>query len=592
MFRTLSVDQADAVRSNERIGLQTTKWVKLTMKRILLDKTQLLEVRDKYYIESLDRSIFCANYLDLLAMAEDIQLVTDSVFLKDTFPFIFKPNSALLKTWNGLVLILTVIIALLFPYFAVFLDNYSLFYRVFYNIVAIAWIVDVYFRSSTAIQTKHTYIINIGDIVLVNLPKPTYIIDMICVVPLDLILMLICGTMNKSETFIAFSIRLLKLYKLEVFFQNINPNVSTHVFLQYVKYNCFFLFIVYYGATVLYLVGQTDNNKARFEELLKTFNVTETYEKIALSISATICYTGSMTVYDFIFVNNRDSCFILSVCSILVYIFMLSFITHVASSHTLMQQHGHQKIEFLRNLDVTMRCFNVERKLGARIRHYVNMQFEEYGIYFLRSTQILENFPRDLALITYDIQHRDVIMTQPFFAELSEKMLSQICSVATTHLLPAGETIQTIGELSTEIHILTNGICSLTSFDGFTKKVYAGECFFALACVLNVPTLITINTLTDCQVMIIKYDAIKAILLRDPQEYENLLKVVEKLRIENESLGSMSNIGVISPENIDIPKQQHIKSFGYNLKKRTKKYYMFHEGFPKWAIVLKYLLLR
>ncbi|GJQ73319.1 hypothetical protein Trydic_g13688 [Trypoxylus dichotomus] len=455
-FRTLSLYQLEKDNCTDRIGVLTMKWLKLILRKLLFAQERFSDFRQKYFLQNLEQNIFCVKYLDFLVTAEDVQLITDSVFLRNKFPFVFKPNSALLRSWNILVAALALFAAVSFPYYTVFIDETSLVFYVIYNMITFTWVVDLYLKTSTAIETENSYIISFNEIIFHNLSASIwYTVDIISVIPTELMVTAI-----------------------------------------------------------------------------------------------------------------------------------------QASSCMLKESNEQRKFEFLNNLSVTMECFNLTQQLSKRIKKYADLQLQVHGIYFLEGTHILDTLPPDLAAMTYGIQIGDLIRCQNLFFELNEKILTHVCHIASIHLLPATETIKDMGEVCKEIHILSDGICTMTSFDGHKKKVYPGECFSVLESALNIPSMVTVKALSTCRIVSINFVKLNAIMLRYPDEYRILQNTIETFEDLAILAKIPSNYFISETEEIEEPSRPNIVSFGYNLKRRTKKYYRYHENFPKWSYGLKYLLLR
>lgn len=585
--------QHKKLNSNERLGIITTKWIKLTLRRLLYGATSYKDLYDKYYLQSLDQYIFCSKYLNLLVKAEEVQLITDSVFLRSEFPFIFKPDSLLLKCWDVIVLFTLALMTITFPYYLIFQEKFNEFYGVFYQVVTVLWLVDLYLKSSTACQS-HMYVSNIQDIIGYRITELTYLIDVISFIPLEFFVYIIEGDMGKITRAVLYSNRLLKVYRIHSFFHNLNVKLSLHIFLQYVQFSIYLSLLIYYSAAVFYILGNREDNLEGFTHLLNDFGGTSISQHVFLCLATVVNFIGTTDTMEFPFVGDWQSCVTLLLLQVIICIFYLLFSASVASGHRQMEQRYHNTAEFLRYLRITMKCFNLDKQLRQRIWTYARLQLKMNDVYFLLGSinNILYYFPNDLVMMTHNIAIGDHIRNQPLFFDLDEVVLSQICSIATYELIPTAETIIDAGGIYKEIYILANGVCSVSYLNKHSKTVYSGECLSAVGCFLNIPSLVTVRALTTCKIITINVEKLKAVFLRFPDVHQIYKNTVEQFNVSEIARETLLETIEEIKEDIILPEQLNFKYFGYYMKKRTKKYYTFHEGFPKRAFVLKYLLLR
>ncbi|PSN41422.1 hypothetical protein C0J52_16880 [Blattella germanica] len=90
------------------------RWIKNTMMKLMKDE----KLSD--YEGNLNNVQFTASNLDLYALSQEIDLVTDPICLRSKWPWILQPESQLLSLWNAFILLIVAVCAVILPYYATF----------------------------------------------------------------------------------------------------------------------------------------------------------------------------------------------------------------------------------------------------------------------------------------------------------------------------------------------------------------------------------------------------------------------------------------------------------------------------------------
>ncbi|KAK9711475.1 Cyclic nucleotide-binding domain [Popillia japonica] len=593
-YKKVLLYQYETGEINEKIGIISMQWLKLTLRRLLYSAQKLGYNLNKYYLEKLETHVFCVNYLDLLVQANDSQLVSDSVFIRNKFPLIFKPDSILQKTWEVFMLILAITLAWTYPIYFVYANSLTVMYWFFFGIVTLAWFLDLYIKSSTAVSTKYDSHVTVTNIILYRLTTVDYIADIAAALTPEVLFYMVDGNITINVARYACANRLCKVYKVHTFFTRIRGNTNIHVYFKYIQNSIYLCLLLYYCATILYIQAYRDANSQKgFEKFIKQFNSSAASKTLTLTCFAIIEFYGNLGYMNYPFLSNVEAFFALIIMQLLLYCLHLFLVSTIISFEILKNQSLRRMDEFHHNIDVTMRSYNISERLRERVWRYINLQREISDMYFLIAQNTFKCLPRDLYIMTCGIKIGHIIKNQPLFFEFSDYMLAHIGTAATLHLFPATEVMKYAGEVCTEIHILVAGYCTMKLQDGRSKVVEPGECLYILEAALNIPSLVTIIALTNCKIVTIKYQNLMSILLHYPVVYESLQQTVK-------SFPYWAALKKLQRHHHHVKKEQYerreaqpnVYCFGYRMKKRTRKFYQFHEGFPRGALFLKYILLR
>lgn len=196
----------------------TMRWLKTSLHK-LLDKQIITEHQFSAQLNSeardyetvFEKVAFCVKFLDLLVIANDIELDTNTVLMKTTWPIIFQPDTLVIGFWNTIIVILASGLCLTFIFFLCLSTEYIDLYSLYIAFVTIIWILDIYVQLSTAIKTKDTIINKLSQIAVYKISTVTFYLDFFAAVPIEIIFILMLGFVEVQTFHIMQSNRLLKV---------------------------------------------------------------------------------------------------------------------------------------------------------------------------------------------------------------------------------------------------------------------------------------------------------------------------------------------------------------------------------------------
>ena len=591
-FKSLSHYQMTDRSDDNRRGSLTMKWIKITIKGLLYETKIREDIYSRKDTLHLDKHVFCSKYLDMITIAPDAELISDSVFVRNTFPFVFKSESILLDMWNMFIIIVVLILVLTFPYFSVFLPDISFSYNVFCNIITIIWWADLYVKFSTEISTKLLRINRIADILTYNLSRASFIADLIAALPFEILIYAINAYISRHVKIMAQSNRLLKVYKLELFFDMWHSTTSIKVHVKYIKFTLYMLLIYYYVAAVFFRMSCPTYMVCTgwFKRFAERYGLDSPKNILIGTYYSVVQFCSNLYTIPFTYLTDFTSCMVLIVLQAIMTVFNIYFVAHVAAAEAISFRNLHAIEEFSQNLRTTMTCFNVDEDMQRRVWRYVRLQYQSLGMRFLEGDQIFKKLPENLFRIAREIEIGDCIRNVPFLYDLNEVIITHIATICSFHIVPLGEIIKRTGEVCREVHIITDGYCDYICKTGEVGTLGPGDCYSLLETMMKVPSLITIYARTQCKVISFTHNEFMSVMLHYPEVYFQLEEVVSQfkhwcsvMQLEDRSASRTTRKHVDSVSSV--------KTFVYS-PKRSKKYYEYHEGFPKWAFFAKYVLLR
>nr|XP_022908671.1 uncharacterized protein LOC111419998 [Onthophagus taurus] len=588
-FKIISEFQFNNVEYEERVGVLTMKWLKHTLRSLLFNVRKMGDLLNRRYLSKLEENVFCTKYLDLLAQAEDEDVITDTVFIKTQFPFVFRPNSVLTKLWNAIVLTLLSYLLISYPWFMVYYIEDRLFFEISFGVISFCWIIDLYLRSSIAIKTKYYNYNTVSDILIHNFSSFTYLLDIFAAIPWEVIFYLIEGKLTQNYSLLASANRLVKVYKLEQLFTTIKVETNTLVLLTITKFSIYLIIFWYYFAAVCFMLGRSSMNYDDFMGYVEKFDSNSTLHQVFMSMFGVIEFYCDLDVAGFPFAKGTGSKIVLIAFQYILECFNICFIAYLAAIVTMNRIDKHRMQEYTNNMEITMQCYKLNPVLQKRVWRYIDLQYRGTGIYFLISDEIFAEIPKELAVVSRGIHLGDVLKNVPLFYYLEDNVIYEIANVAMVHLVPENEVIVQIGEFVPEIYILIQGVCRMENFRGEYKLIEQNETFNALEACLDVKSLVTIRTETPCSLVTISIQNLKAVLLQFKLNYDHLETAINSYPYWSSVVKVYPKITKIIGEKKLVKKEY--KYFGYFLKKRTKKYAAYKEGFtPKTAIFKPFLL--
>lgn len=141
-YRSFKMASYLRVSTNEKYQSLTLKWIKTTIMERSMDtneykkKLEIMSIEERETMDVLNKISFHRKYMDLLVISEQLELITDLVFLRTSCPCILQPHSIIFNTWNYIIATLALALIVVYPYCSSFdpVLRVSISHR-FYNIL-------------------------------------------------------------------------------------------------------------------------------------------------------------------------------------------------------------------------------------------------------------------------------------------------------------------------------------------------------------------------------------------------------------------------------------------------------------------------
>lgn len=130
--------------------------------------------------------LFSAKYLDMLVITERLELDTDSIFLKSTWPPVLQPDSLLLVFWEGFMIICIVYACFSIPYYSLYIVQVPMLIRASFILISFLWILDIFIQLLTAVKTKDELVTTIPSIFSHRLHSFGFCVDIIACIPIEI----------------------------------------------------------------------------------------------------------------------------------------------------------------------------------------------------------------------------------------------------------------------------------------------------------------------------------------------------------------------------------------------------------------------
>lgn len=238
------------------------QWLKYVLRKLLGIN---MVKNDKAFMNRIENVSSCYKYLDLLVIAKDLELVTDSIFLKTTFPYIFQPRSIILTAWNRFIFVAFVYFSLLYPYYLSSAVTISNNYIVTHIVISILWYIDLYIEVSTAVKTREYFYTTIQDIIMYRFTTTNFILNLLSAFNPGFLLHLMVPTINLRQFLLFEMNKMLKMYIVEVFFDSLSfSSTSRLLWLNYCKFGIYLFYLLYYISAFYHIIACFDG-KCNFQ---------------------------------------------------------------------------------------------------------------------------------------------------------------------------------------------------------------------------------------------------------------------------------------------------------------------------------------
>ncbi len=195
--------------------------------------------------------------------------------------------------------------------------------------------------------------------------------------------------------------------------------------------------------------------------------------------------------------------------------------------------------EHMEKLSSFMNYRGIPSELQRRVRDYHAYVWEHRLGY--DEGQILGGLPPSLLNEVSMYLKRDVIQHVPFFASVSDELLSEIALAMHPAVYMPGDVIIRKGDVGRAIYFISRGEVEVIGDDGKTIAVLGkGEAVGEMALVLNKPRGATVRAIGFCDLYTLDKSSFDDILSRYPQFAEHFRALTKQRRKQNTVLNRLS----------------------------------------------------
>lgn len=370
-------------------------YIYVTLKRLLYnEEVQGKEGRLNKTI--VDSFCFCADYLNLLSITEDLELVTDNVLIKRKFPYIFQPDSMILKCWDLTVGTISLILVFAYPLLVCTTTEATqlYFYNYYIFLLTILWSGDIYLRISTAVKTREDFLTDVSAIIYYRLSTLSFLVDLWCVFPLGVVVSLLQPGLSMRVIMLLEINKLLKVYRMQFFIARLgNLNSKALLFNKYVKVTVYSFLLIYYSACTFYLMLCKDECNGIYLTKIKTYYEIEKDDKLLIFIqlfAIASYFINDVEVFEMFTLLEPQYVVMTVIMQIFyacVYIYLLA---DAIATDTVNQMEKHEFKEFASDMDIIMKKFRFRPELQKRVST------------FLMVIMLFFSFPKYLSKKKYD----------------------------------------------------------------------------------------------------------------------------------------------------------------------------------------------
>lgn len=581
--------------SNEKREVLTLKWLKSISKKLYqtgMEETEIKRIKDRKHEEIFEHCLFVTYYIDQIVLTEDIELNTQAIMYKKTFPIIFLPNTVVSWLWDQMIAFLALVHAFFYIFHVCISQELFNFYGIMSMTITILWGIDVYLQISTAIRTKDKFMTSISEIITIQLKTLWFWVDCVAAFPIDILVLLIKGEVPIQDLHLYQVNRLFKCYRLFTLFSISEVNIPQKI-LQIIKFRfCTTLVLITINmAGIFYL------------KLCPDFVCSEVFEAFLLTIDTTfndlvlklvVCLylaIGILTGVNFEYLPIKDCEYILLTMQLFKIITYIYFVSELTAVRALEKNFEHKISEIKRStLDVS-KIWAIDEKLISRMMRYLEI-FSINKNLFYNATDMSHQIPSDLYKINVRNVYRNLHEYLPILKYLPENVLTRVYMNLKQIVIPPREIIVYYGEVCTKMYIIEAGCCKIFFQNGNISKILGpGDTFCVYEACKRTPTMVNVTTLTHCKVVSLDYDQ----YIHALAEYPYLLEETRQVFSMDDKHAKMHDFTDI----LDIERDNYVESpsfkyFGYILARDSARADDYYHPFEKndLTFYFKYALLR
>lgn len=466
-----------------------------------------------------------SRYLDLLALSEKVELMSNAVCLKMNCPCILEPESNFLSWWEKIIVFMSIIVILLYPYYIAFTQTLPNWLLLIDTIFIMIKSVDIFVQASTAIKLQNQLmIVDFGNLLRLRLQTITFIIDVFVAVPIE-VFVTAFGQRSTSTSFSDYAYpayranRLLTVCRLYRYIVEMEKHLGSNI--EPVKM-CRSMFTygiaVYWVATAMYfhscrIEGCTLNSwvgyySAHEEEI---YGKKEVFQNLLIIVMYNAF--NILTSAGVIKLVPRNSWELLEldggiVFALIIYVY---FCAELGATHIIHYESKNAAVEHLYMVTRFLTLHGNSSDIISRVRNHLCAQWEYNKFSRNSEGKLLTIIGRDLydKIIIHSIVR--TLKGVPIFHKEDEVFLEILAKKAKVFLLTKDTMIARAGLKTTATYIIRNGYCRVVSalpsdVDRDRSEIVGpGSMILVVEFLHNTNNLADIRAITTCEIISIQH---------------------------------------------------------------------------------------
>lgn len=569
--------------ANFKIKRNTIVWLKDIMGTILSNEKK--HECDNIYIESelemneKENIIFTPDYLDSLVLSDKYELEDDAEFIWTRFPFILHPNAFVLKLWETYVTLLCIILLFVLPTY-IFSANIPLWLQNFCILVSYSWFMDLFLLACTAVIHKDEFHSTFKAILKYRLKTSSYFMDIFATIPFEMFTVISIADEYGFNKLIMRLNRLVKCWRIfKLFHMWENKLHVDFTKLVYARFTFILIYLVYIISCLLFASNCSfEPYDCRYSE-----NYSTVFSAIQIVTGIGLCGTHDQEYHE----NNVYFVSILMsyICFILMSVYCIS-----AGLLRSTQRITLEKMTI--ELSNILKMHQIQEQFSKRVDDYIDTQWHyNNGISLLSIENVEIDIPRFLFKHLCEASFVDLLRDTPFFKNIPDAIMCDICSVINYNILPYNEVICYAGDFANNLLILGKGMCDIL---GQEKAVVQKPTVLnPFAFIYQVPIVRTCITKTYCFILTLAYADFVNVLRKHPG-IDCWFGLIKEYRHYYQGMIEPYILLDTSLHKVVMEKPWSVYNIGYKLEPDSQAEHDYHAPFYKLGkfSFTKYLLMR
>lgn len=581
--------------SKEKREVLTLKWLKSISKKLYRKSetniTELDNIHDRKHAEIFKQCAFVTYYLDQIVFTEDIELNTQAIMYKKTFPFVFLHNTIVGWLWDQMIAGFALINATFYIFYVCTAKEHYGIYSFITTLISILWVMDVYLQSSTAIKTKDLFITKVTDIIIIKIKSLAFWMDIFAAMPVDVIILLIVGPVTVQAQHLFQCNRLLKSYRLFQLFSTTDVHNPSKI-VKYIKirYVMTMLLAVANISGILFLLS-CYNFKCNptFENFLTDIRTQFGHFTLKLVVCFYLaCALVSGVTFGRIPISAVYAFLVLQFLKLLSQIYFTAELTAIRA---LRNDYVQKNSELKQSIVKVCKVWKIDERITRRMVDFMDIYLHEKAM-TQGLAKLSNQLPRDMYKIAVRRFFGNLQEYLPILKNLPEDVTSKINTTIYSMIIPPNEVVIYFGEVCKEMYIIEAGCCRIHYACGLVSKLLGpGDTFCVYETCKRIPAMTHVVTVTHCKVLTLQYnDYVRAFLF-----HPDILKQTKDVFMVEDKVTEMEdNTDLQDSDRIYTQDVPSFKVFGYNMTKGTDEAEDFYPIYEQNTALsyLKYFMLR